>query len=163
MSGGVPASAPRVLPRIPQARGVILAGALAAALCAVWALWPLPAVHVDTPRIEAGPPAPEPTRTVEPLDTAAFRTPLWVAQPPPPPPPAPAPPPPPLRLQLVAIVREGDVYKAALYDPDQDRLLVVGAGERIGSRLVEEVSAGEVTLKDGALTRTLALREENRP
>jgi hypothetical protein len=120
----------------------------------------LTAAHVEVPSIEA--PAIEPSRraSLPALDLAAFRAPLWVAQPPPPPPPAPAPAPPPLRLQLVAIVQEHAVYKAALYDPDQDRLLIVGTGESVAGRMVEQVAAGTVTIRDHGLARMLSLKSE---
>jgi hypothetical protein len=95
------------------------------------------------------------------LDQAAFRVPIWVAEaaPPTPPPAIATPPPPPLKLQLLAIVKEGETYKAAVYDPDSDRLLVLGAGDRVGVRTVNAVSRSSVTLRDETGTRTLALKD----
>ncbi len=127
--------------------------------CAVFAAWPQSATPIALPKIE--PLAPE--KKVPPrLDLTAFRTPLWVADAAPPTAPvqaAPTPPPPPLKLQLLAIIHEGDAYKAALYDPDSDRLLIVAAGERIGTRSVESIDKAKLTLNDGAARRVLALKE----
>jgi hypothetical protein len=146
--------------RVPSARPIAAATGLAFAACAVWALWPLPAPHVEIPSFEA-PPIEQPQRkSLPPLDLAAFRAPLWVAQPPPPALPAPTPPPPPLRLQLVAIVQEHGAYKAALYDPDQDKLFIVGAGESVSGRTIEQVGSGAVTIRDGGLLRTVSLKSE---
>ncbi len=91
---------------------------------------------------------------------------------PPPPPPAPVvaarepepPPPPPLKLQLLAIVREGDgTYRALVYDPDQDALLALAEGQSVGPRTVESVTAEEVTLRDRRGVRALALRRRAPP
>jgi hypothetical protein len=78
---------------------------------------------------------------------------------PPPPPPAP---PPPLKLQLLAIVREGGEYKAAVYDPDAGRMVIVGAGESVAGRGVASVAADAIELRDGAGVRRLALAEGGR-
>ena len=127
--------------------------------CAAWALRPLgapprvPASPIATPAAHDGPAQPA-------LDTAAFRAPLWVTPPAPPPPPGPTPPPPPLRLQLIAILKEGAEYRAALYDPDADALTVVGAGDTIAGRTVERIGAADLSLKDHGLTRTLSLRTD---
>jgi hypothetical protein len=124
----------------------------------------LPRLAVQVPSI--APPmaeSPPAERSLPPLDLAAFHAPLWVVPPPPPPPAAPAPPPPPLKLQLIAIVREGEGYKAALYDPDQDKLFIVGTGERIAGRIIEEVRAGDLTIQDHGISRTLALKSEGQP
>jgi hypothetical protein len=107
--------------------------------------------------------SPPAERSLPPLNLAAFRAPLWVVPPPPPVAAAPPPPPPPLKLQLVAIVREGEVCKAALYDPDQDKLFIVGKGERIAGRIIEEVRAGDLTIRDHGVNRTLALKTEGQP
>ncbi len=134
-------------------------------LCAGFAAWPVTPAVVE----------PEPNRPSEPgkslevaaLDMAAFRIPVWVAEPAPPPlpgPPSPAAPPPPLRIQLLAIIHEtgggvgGGAYKAAVYDIDADKILVVGSGEKIGSRSVDKVEPASLTLRDGAVTRTLSLK-----
>lgn len=125
-----------------------------------FAVWPLKAPSVRTPDIKK--PEAE-VKTLAAVDVAAFRVPIWVAEPAPPPPPAPVTPPPPpapLKLQLLAIVNENGVYRAAVYDPDADKLLVVAAGEKIGSRRVEKVDKSAVTLADDTGKRVLALKQE---
>ena len=125
---------------------------------AAWALWPLrtsdlvPALAGETPQT-----APE-TAVAE-LDTSAFRAPLWISAPPPPPPAAAPAAPPPLKLQLLAVVREGGQYRAMLYDPDSDRILVAAEGERLGARTLERVTAAGVQIRDASGVRTLALRQ----
>jgi hypothetical protein len=147
----------------------VLVGLGAVAAAAVWAFSPL-----ETPDL-APPPAAAPAEApaagpVAALDLSAFRAPLWIAPPPPPPPvvavrePEP-PPPPPLKLQLLAIVREGDgSYRALVYDPDTDRLMTLAEGEKLGARTtVETVTAGEVRLRDGGRgLRTLALCDDQK-
>jgi hypothetical protein len=135
---------------------------LAIVTIGVWALWPLGRTSIDSPDLtvatQAAPPAP-----VE-LDIDAFRAPLWIVAAPPPEPPAPPPPPPPLRLQLLAIVDERGVYKAAIYDPDADRLFVASTGETIAGRTVETIGHDSVDLREGDQTRRLALNpQEGRP
>jgi hypothetical protein len=97
------------------------------------------------------------------LDRDAFRAPLWVA-PPAPPPMAAAPPPlPPLKLQLLAVVHEGGeggTYKAMLYDPDSDKILLAGNGDTVVGKKVEKVTAAGVQIRDGTGLRTLALRTD---
>lgn len=146
--------------RIPSTRPVAAIGGFAVLACAAWAFWPLPRPKFTTPDLTPATTESPAERVLPPLDLAAFRAPLWVAPPPPPVAAAPPPPPPPLKLQLIAIVREAEVYKAALYDPDQDKLFIVGKGETIAGRTIEEVRAGDLTLKDNGISRTLALKTE---
>ena len=146
-------------PEVPRLRGPAMLCCLAVAAFGTWALWPLRAIDIKTPAIDAQPAAPQ-DPGVPPLDLAAFHAPLWVAQPGPPPPPAPAPPPAPMRLQLIAIVRESGAFKAALYDPDQDRLVIAGRGESIAGREIRDVRAGDVMLLDAGQSRTLSLKPE---
>jgi hypothetical protein len=130
-----------------------------------WAFGP-----VHPPIIEHADPAAlaptTPTLTIASLDVAAFRAPLWVAPPAPVAPPPPAAPPPPLKLQLLAVVHEGEVFKAMLYDPDSDKILVVAEGEALGTgeagggSKVERVTAAGVQIRDGTGLRTLALRPD---
>ncbi len=137
----------------------------AVAASAAFAFWPMTPAAIMTPTIDQSPAAP---KQVAALDLAAFRTPIWIAEPRPPAPTPPAaapPPPPPLKLQLLAIIAEsnGGAYKAALYDPDTDRILVVAAGERVGTRTVEQVDKTTLTLRDGDGPRVLALKESGPP
>ncbi len=150
---------------------MILAGvcfSAAFALLAWWALRPLPEVDLGVaapaPEIAGKSSGSSPFA----LDESAFRAPLWIAPPAPaPPPPArveprPEPPPPPMRLQILAIVRgEGDEGggRALLYDPDADRPVWVSAGQALGARRIERVTADAVEIRDGAYVRTLALAE----
>ena len=69
-------------------------------------------------------------------------------------------PPLPLRLQLIAIVRDGEAFKAAVYDPDADRILVVAVGDSIAGRTVEQVRSADVTVRDGTRSRLLSLRTD---
>jgi len=134
----------------------------AAAGAAVFGLWPIQSQSTSGPELER---IPEPAaRTVATLDLSAFRAPIWVAEPLPPTPSAPAPaplPPPPLKIQLLAIIREAepDSYKAAVYDPDTDRVLIVAAGERLGLRTIEQVDKTSLTLSDQSGKRVLALKD----
>ena len=68
--------------------------------------------------------------------------------------------PPPVRLQLLAIIREEDLFRAAVYDPDSDRILVVAAGQRVGTQLVDQVDKSSLTLRDERGARVLALQPE---
>lgn len=160
MSGSVPQVGWTRVPRL------LLAGCAAVvAMCAAWAAWP---IAVEPVPVSAGAAVvtERPATTIAALDLDAFRVPVWVAPTPPPAPEKPALPPPPLKLQLLAIIREGESYKAALYDPDADKVLVVAAGETLGAgRAVEAVTATAVSVRDagGRGVRTLALRDEGKP
>jgi hypothetical protein len=124
-------------------------------ISAAWAFWPIetPAIPGEV-QITAGQ---ENKGTLAALDVEAFRAPLWlVAAPPPPPPPAP-PPPQPLKLQLLAILNEGGVYKAAIYDPDSDKLFVAATGESAAGRKIERIGTNSIDLRDGDRMSTLAL------
>ncbi len=66
----------------------------------------------------------------------------------------------PLRIQLIAIINEGDGrLRAAIYDVELDRLLIVASGDRVGGHTVTSVAAGGVELTDGRSATRLALRE----
>ncbi len=143
--------------RVPR---LLIAACIAApGTMAAWAFWPLYPAAFEPSAPPASAPAAAPD-TLATLNVAAFSAPIWVAEPPPPPPPAAPAPPPPLRLQLIAITREGDALRAVLYDPDLDRLHIVGDGERLGERTVDRVLAASVALRDSHGVRTLALRED---
>ncbi len=143
--------------RTTRVTAVLVSGMVV--IAAAFAVWPMHAVKVETPRIEL--PQPE-SKQLAALDLKAFRAPIWVAEPAPPPPPAltqPPPTPPPLKLQLLAILNEKGVYKAAVYDPDGDRIIVVAAGEKIGTRTADSITRTSLVLKDETGLRTLALKE----
>jgi hypothetical protein len=151
-------------------RSAIAVAATALAIALAWALRPLPAL----PAIDAGLDAPAPSDggdgTAQPLDRAAFAAAIWN-------PPAapelpavtvertvPAPPP---RLQLIGIVQDtGDngavLLRAALYDPDTDKLHLVASGERVGAVTVASIERGVVSLESAGRTSRLALREPPR-
>lgn len=147
-----------------RARGVAgraLAG-LCVAVCGVWAFMPLESARVEAPEVTvssaaAGDAVPRA------LDLSAFNAPLWFAPPPPPTKVAesssPPPPPPPLKWQLLAIVREGGALRALVYDPDTDKVIVLGEGDQSGPRRIARVTPTSLDVRDGAGVRTLALRD----
>lgn len=65
-----------------------------------------------------------------------------------------------IRLQLIGIINDGGQLKAALYDPDTDRLLIVASGDRIRDHTVTAISAEDVELSDGRSTTRLTLIED---
>jgi len=150
-------------------RSAIAVAATALAISLAWALRPLPALPV----IDAGLDAPAPSdggEAAEPLDRDAFAAAIWN------PPDAPerpaaaveqtAPAPPP-RLQLIGIVQDtGDngavLLRAALYDPDTDKLHLVASGERVGAVTVASIERGVVSLESAGRTSRLLLREPPR-
>jgi len=149
-------------------RAVLAFGGVALTLSLTWAPWPLP----DVPPIDAELAAPwsreEGVETVAPLDRAAFAARIWN-------PPvsqqtaasvatteSPAPPP---RLQLIGIVHDTGpdgvpLLRAALYDPDTDKLHLVASGERVGAVTVAAIDRGGVSLETAGRTSRLALRDE---
>jgi hypothetical protein len=72
--------------------------------------------------------------------------------------PPPPPPPPPLKLQLIGILKEDEVYKAVLYDPETNKIFVVASGQEAQGHRIDRVAPDGVTVKDGTLVRTLALK-----
>lgn len=161
----VPASESADDPGARQGRRIIghVLTLVCIAACGVWAFMPLGPAQVEVPQISpAAAAAGQPTPAA--LDLAAFNAPLWVAPAAPSPPPpavAEAPPPPPLKWQLLAIVREDMGYRALVYDPDSDRLLVLREGDETGPRRVERVTATTLDVRNegGVSVRSLALRE----
>ena len=134
----------------------------------LWSWWPLPAPHTPDPTLQ---PPTNDAETIDgpaPLDREAFAALIW--NPPPEPeravesaPTANTPPPP--RLQLIGIARDagpdGDqVLRAAIYDPDTDRLHIVAQGERIGAVTVLAVEPGVVRLDSGGRPSELRLRKD---
>lgn len=149
-------------------RGALVAVGAALALGLAWALRPLhraPAVEVELGAPDGSVPGPG---DLAPLDRAAFAAHIW--NPPPRPEAAevssdtreqPAPPP---KLQLIGVAHDtgadGDtVLRAALYDPDTDKLHLVASGERIGAVRVSVDPEG-VSLETAGGTARLALRDE---
>ncbi len=123
----------------------------------MWALVPTHPTVIEAPSLEVAnaaadvpPPAP--------LDVKAFETPVWTiaaAPQPPAPPPPPPPAPPPLKLLLIGIIKEAEVYKAVIYDPDTNKLFVVASGQDAAGHTIDRVAADAITIKDGSLVRTL--------
>jgi hypothetical protein len=64
------------------------------------------------------------------------------------------------RFQLVGITEDKGVLRAALFDPDGDRLWIVGNGDTIPGQRVEKLTASEVVLVGNSGTTRLALRRE---
>ena len=140
----------------------------------IWAFAPLQEPDASGAYIKDQEPTPTPSLLVAQgtgaatgFDRSAFNTPLWIAPtppPPPPPPPAPPPTPPPLRLQLLAIIKDqyngGEQYKAMVYDPDTDKVLVIAAGEKVGSSSVESIDELGLRIKDAHGTRSLTLKSD---
>lgn len=139
----------------------VLACAASVSLCLAWACWPIRLPPLEAPVLGTHATARIVIRT-DTFDAEAFRAPIWLAAviPESAPEPPPTPPPAPLKLQLLAIFREGETYKATLYDPDSDRLFVVASGESVAGRHVDSITAESVTLRQGEDLRTLALRAE---
>ncbi|MFG0243483.1 MAG: hypothetical protein ACF8R9_11925 [Phycisphaerales bacterium JB054] len=142
--------------------GVALAFALA------WGLRPLPAMPALDPELNAPSPHDSGSDTIEPLDRTAFAAAIWN---PPAAPERPAAtverttPVPPPKLQLIGIVHDTDedgavLLRAALYDPDTDKLHLVASGERVGAVTVASIERGVVSLESAGRTSRLALREE---
>ncbi len=65
----------------------------------------------------------------------------------------------PLRFQLIGITDDGRQLRAALYDPDTDRLLIVGTGDHLKRHTVT-ITPDAVELADGQVTHRLALRKD---
>ena len=146
-------------------------GALAITVTAGWTFM-LP-THVDLPQIDiaavldAAADESEPGQAhsgvrFEPED---FNVRLWN----PPVPPSPAPeiaggdarapdPPPPLRL--IGIISDGDILRAALYDLEQDRLLIVQHGESVRDYIVQRIDHARVVLQQGDRSHELRLKDD---
>lgn len=144
-------------------RWMWIAGVPLLIITAIWAWRPL---HVQPigppPMLQPRSRAPERGEDASPrIDPRLFAVQLWNPEAPPQPTTvAAAPPPPPLNVQLIGIISEGGSgkKKAALYDTDNDRLLIIADGERVRDQTVHIVSEGVVELTDGHTTRRLALR-----
>ncbi len=141
-----------------------LVGAAAVAVCALWAVGPFRIP--SAPNVRLIPPTEDAIAVdadVVPIDESAFLALLWNV----PPTPAtvepaerdPATPEPAMRYQLIGITRDRGRLFAVLYDPEADRLLTVGDGDRIRHHTVTAISESEVELSNGRSTRRLTLRE----
>lgn len=70
----------------------------------------------------------------------------------------------PLNLQLIGIISDGtgatSTLRAALYDVDEDRLLIVADGERVHDRTLRILPGGLVELGEGQSKQRLLLRPD---
>ncbi|MFG0282917.1 MAG: hypothetical protein ACF8R7_00705 [Phycisphaerales bacterium JB039] len=134
-------------------------GAGALALAAAWSALPVEPARLDLPALAAQSQLDEGPAEA-PFNLAAFEARIWNPRPIPvapavaearPAPPAPQP----LRLQLIAIVREGEQLAAALYDPEADELRLARPGDSIARHTITLVDASGVELQPpaGALRR----------
>ncbi|MDQ7012450.1 MAG: hypothetical protein Q9O74_00975 [Planctomycetota bacterium] len=157
-------------------RTVFTVGGVAVLAVLSWSAWPLPAPPlIDTPLADPTPPTKDVshdgTEHIEPFDIGAFTAAIWNPAPEAPtvatgPRARPALPPPP-KLQLIGIARDTDehgnpVLRAALYDPDTDRLHLVASGEHIGPVTIAAVDTEGVSLEIGGRTSRIALRDDDR-
>lgn len=155
-------------------RRVTSVGLAVAACIAAWAMWPLK-LEPMTLATGADPRHAPACRDLAAFNADEFNVTLWT--PPTVPPPAPIiaekPPPIPLNLQLIGITRDTPtdggtaILRAALYDPESDRMLIVAAGETITTGnaryTVALLTADTIELADGETVRKLSLNDERRP
>jgi len=148
-------------------RSTYVAGAFAVAACA--ALGGMLSHRLVPPIPAALRPIREPSTDPAaraPLDQRAFAAKLW-NQPARQPDPAPSAaakidPPKPLNLQLIGIIiDEAGVRKAAIYDPDADRTLIVSGGDAVRDFQVISITATGIELSDGSAVRRMALMERS--
>lgn len=146
-------------------RRVVRIGVASSVVALVWAFWPQRG-DVVTDRATA--------RTLDDaiaaasadrsIDPGVFDVALWT------PPPAPvvkdavavAPPPPPLKFQLLGISGDGtndSPLRAALYDPDTDRVILIGQGEKLSSFTVRTLTNEAIEFVDGTRIERLSLRD----
>ena len=64
----------------------------------------------------------------------------------------------------MAIIKDqkdgGEKYKALVYDPDSDKVLVIAAGEKVGSSSIESIDELGLRIRDAHGTRSLTLKSE---
>lgn len=143
----------------------LIVGVVAVSASVGWAAWPHAQHEQSIPPIK--PRQPVDDQSIEPqinIDPRVFAVKLWN---PPPLPEAPivaqAPPPPkPLNVQLIGIIEEAGIYKAALYDADADELLIVADGQKVKNHTVKIVSSQAIELSDGSSVLKLSLQPEDR-
>jgi hypothetical protein len=144
-------------------RRLWLATAPALIIITIWWLRPLGVEDVAVPVPTEHRARPKAQNDVREIDPAVFAVNLWKTPPrvEPQEPAVAQAPPPPLNVQLIGIITEDGVAKAALYDGDSDRLLIVADGERLRDQVVRILPAGVVELTDGGRsTRRLLLRPD---
>ena len=141
--------------------------------CAWWSLKPLDApAPIETPELAiAARDQSESSEQQAPIDPNVFALKLWNPAPNPPKtvqtaeasptsPPAPQP----LNIQLIGIITDmvdgQPVQKAAMYDGDADRLLIIADGQRLREHIVRVLPSGVVELVDGQTTRQYRLRTD---
>jgi hypothetical protein len=139
---------------------VASAGAVGAAL--TWCFLPASRTPMGQPAFNLTAPVRTEDRisTVPAIDARAFASAkLWNPVPPPPQTEiqiAREPPKPP-RLQLIGIINEDGVLRAALYDQDDDRLFIVASGERIKNHTITHITSNGIEISDGHTTHELRL------
>lgn len=133
-------------------------------LCAaLFAVWPVAVDPITRPESIEPISVSGSKPTMIALDVAAFDVPVWLTPPPPPPLPAvevaakPAALPP-LKLELLGIIKEGTTYRAVVYDPDTDKVAVVGSGDTLAGRKIDRVSVDALAIRDASGIRTLTLK-----
>lgn len=165
------AAIPNPLQRVRRRsrRAVCIAAPLIGA-CGWWCFAPLKAsTSIAPPRLDvAGPQGPGESQDHAPINPSVFAVALWNPAPPaqgqtaadstPPAPPSP------LNIQLIGIITDTvdgiPIQKAAIYDADADRLLIIADGEKLREHVVRVLSAGVVELVDGETTRQYRLRTD---
>lgn len=125
---------------------------------AVWTFWPQPPVVPRRLALSAPASLQRPERPA--LDEASFDVTLWTApRKPQPEMAAQAPRDPAPRLELIGIVRDEGILRAAIYDPATDQLHVVRDGDVI-DRCTVTVAEESVEITSGSSRWTLRIREE---
>lgn len=149
-------------------RAALVLASPAIAISAVWGYWPIPRPAAIDPTLTRPQQESKPDEAHAPLDREAFAAAIWNPEPAPPraaePTPTPRPPRP-IQLQLIGIARDpgpdgNEVLRAALYDPDTDKLHIVAAGERVGDVTIVAVEPELVRLETGGRPAELRLRED---
>jgi hypothetical protein len=146
---------------------IAIASVMVASGTAVWwALQPAPPMVIQVaPELQS---VEGTSVAAQPLDASVFDIELWpepvqaattqaaattVTTPTPPPPP-----PAPINLSLIAIVEAETGWQVALYDPNEQRIVLAGEGDALGAVRVREVTATTVLLELAGRTRQIALQ-----
>ena len=141
-----------------------LIGVVVVAGLAMWSWRPLKDLEQGVVEVRLREPPSDPSDSLHvPLDRSAFTAKLWN-------PPLPEVsneataqrtiPTKPLRLQLVGIIDDGQSLRAAVYDPETDRLLILASGERVQKHTVTSITADAIELANGRSSHRLTLREK---